>query len=112
MWHGAWGGEGHVGTRWRLRHRAAFNGSEGWFWLHGGLSDLLIIFVCFLLSFACDGCLVLCFSRPWVIYFGGVLVGCVKRRGGRYVCVSDLGESLVFVIVFLVCSAGAVVVRV
>jgi hypothetical protein len=25
MWHGAWGWEGHINARRRLRHRAAFN---------------------------------------------------------------------------------------
>ena len=29
MWHGAWGWEGHVDARWRLRHRAVLNGGLG-----------------------------------------------------------------------------------
>ncbi len=51
------GGEGHVDARWRLRRRVAFNGIgsngiEGWFSLLCGLSYLLMIFMCLLLSFA------------------------------------------------------------
>ena len=64
MWHDAWDGEGHDDARWRLRRRAAFNGTKGWFWFYLGLSGLLMIFICLLLSFACDNYLVLCFFRP------------------------------------------------
>ncbi len=64
MLHGARGGKGHVDARWRLRRRAALNGIEGRFWLCWGLSDLIIIFMCLLLSIECGGCLVLCFRRP------------------------------------------------
>ena len=59
MWHGAWGGEGHVDARLRLRRRTAFNRIGGWFTLCWGLFDLLLIFMRLVFSFAWDGCLVL-----------------------------------------------------
>ena len=48
MWHRAWGWEGHVDARWRLRRRSAFNGSMVQFRLVVGVVGDLIASFCLL----------------------------------------------------------------
>ncbi len=53
MWQGAWGRKSHVDARWRLRRRAAFNGSLGHFGLVVSLLGNLVVFMCLNSSFMC-----------------------------------------------------------
>ena len=59
MWHGAWGWEGHVDARRRLRRRAAFNGSMVRFGMIVSVVGDLFVFACLFFPFVCfDGMLV------------------------------------------------------
>jgi len=59
MWHEAWGWEGHVDARRRLRRRAAFIGSIVRFGMVVSMVGDLFVCVCVLFPFVCfDGMLV------------------------------------------------------